>query len=66
MRRLLNTLYVFTENAHLALDRENVVAKAEGKEMGRIPLHTLESIVSFSYRGASPALMGKCVEAGWP
>lgn len=64
MRRLLNTLYVFTENAYLALDGENVVAKAEGKEMGRIPLHTLESIASFSYRGASPALMGKCVECG--
>ncbi|HIS40997.1 MAG TPA: type I-C CRISPR-associated endonuclease Cas1 [Candidatus Aphodovivens avistercoris] len=64
MRRLLNTLYVFTENAYLALDGENVVVKAEGKEIGRIPLHTLESIASFSYRGASPALMGKCVECG--
>ena len=30
--------------------------------MGRIPLHNLEGIVSFGYRGTSPALMGACVE----
>ena len=30
----------------------------------RYPLHTLQAIVSFSYAGASPALMGKCAEAG--
>lgn len=32
------------------------------KEMGRIPLHNLEEIVSFGYRGTSPALMGACAE----
>ena len=32
--------------------------------IARYPLHTLQSIVSFSYSGASPALMGKCAEAG--
>lgn len=30
--------------------------------MGRFPLHSLEQIVTFSYMGASPALMGKCAE----
>ena len=30
--------------------------------MGRIPLHNLEEIVSFGYRGTSPALMGACAE----
>ena len=30
--------------------------------MGRIPLHNLEGIVSFGYRGTSPALMGACAE----
>lgn len=64
MRKLLNTLYVFTEDAYLALDGRNVVAKQGGKEIGRIPLHTLEAIQSFSYMGASPALMGACVEQG--
>lgn len=64
MRRLLNTLYIFTEDAYLAFDSENVVAKRQGDEIGRIPLHTLEGIHSFSYAGASPALMGACASRG--
>lgn len=62
MRRLLNTLYILTEDAYLSLDGENVVVKVKGRETGRIPFHTLESIVSFSYAGASPALMGACAK----
>ncbi len=64
MRHLLNTLYIMTEDAWLSLDGENVVIQAEEKELGRFPLHGLEGIVSFSYRGASPALMGACAERG--
>lgn len=64
MRRLLNTLYIFTEDAYLSLDGENVVAKSNGEAIGRVPLHTLEGIISFSYAGASPALMGACAERG--
>lgn len=62
MKRLLNTLYIFTEDAYLSLDGENVVVKKGDGELGRIPLHTLESVVCFSYKGASPALMGACAE----
>ena len=62
MRHLLNTLYVFTEDAYLALDGENVVVRRGDGELGRVPLHTLESVLSFSYRGASPSLMGACAE----
>lgn len=64
MRKLLNTLYVFTEDIYLALDGRNVVAKRGGNVVGRVPLHTLESIQTFSYMGASPALMGACAEQG--
>lgn len=64
MKKLLNTLYIFTEDAYLSLDGENVVAKRSGTEMGRIPLHTLEAIQVFSYSGASPALMGACAQRG--
>lgn len=64
MRHLLNTLYVFTEDAYLTLDGENVVVRRDGAELGRVPLHTLEGILCFSYRGASPGLMGACVERG--
>ncbi len=62
MKKLLNTLYVTSENGYLSLDGENVVVLENGSEKGRLPLHNLESIVSFGYRGTSPALMGACVE----
>lgn len=62
MKKLLNTLYVTSENSYLGLDGENIVVFEEQKEIGRLPLHNLEGIVSFGYRGTSPALMGACVD----
>ena len=62
MKKLLNTLYVTSENSYLSLDGENVVVLEEQQEIGRLPLHNLEGIVSFGYRGTSPALMGACAE----
>ena len=62
MRKLLNTLFITTEDAYLSLDGENVVVNREKQEIARFPLHGLCSIVSFSYAGASPALMGACVQ----
>lgn len=62
MKKLLNTLYITTPDRYLSLDGENVVIQEHGEEIGRLPLHNLESIVSFGYVGASPALMGKCAE----
>ncbi len=62
MKKLLNTLYVTSENSYLTLDGENVVVFEDKTEIGRLPLHNLEGIVSFGYRGTSPALMGACVE----
>lgn len=62
MRKLLNTLYVMTESCYLTLDGENIVVLDGEKTMGRFPLHTLENIICFSYKGASPALMGACAE----
>lgn len=60
MRHLLNTLFVTSEDAYLTLDGENVVVNRDKQEMGRFPLHNLSGIISFSYAGASPALMGAC------
>lgn len=62
MRQLLNTLFVTSEDVYLSLDGENVVASRSGETLARYPLHTLQSIVSFSYSGASPALMGACAQ----
>lgn len=60
MRRLLNTLFVTSEDIYLSLDGENVVANRDKTPVARYPLHTLQGIVTFSYAGASPALMGAC------
>lgn len=62
MRQLLNTLFVTSEDIYLTLDGENVVAKRAEDAVARYPLHALQSIVSFSYAGASPALMGACAQ----
>ena len=62
MKRLLNTLYVTGTNRYLSLDGENVVVLEEREEIGRVPLHNLQSIVTFGYTGASPALMGACAQ----
>ena len=62
MKKLLNTLYVTSEKSYLSLDGENVVVVDDKKEIGRIPLHNLEGIISFGYRGTSPTLMGACAD----
>lgn len=64
MKKLLNTLYVTDETAYLSLDGENIVIKMSEDRTARFPLVNLENIVCFSYLGCSPALMGKCCEAG--
>ena len=64
MKQLLNTLFVTSEDIYLSLEGENVLANREGEVVARYPLHTLQTIVSFSYSGASPALMGACAEKG--
>ena len=60
MRKLLNTLFVTSEDAYLALENENVVVYKGDETAGRYPLQLLEGILCFSYKGASPALMGAC------
>lgn len=62
MKPLLNTLFVTSEDAYLTLDGENVVVSRDKSEAARFPLHTLSGILSFSYAGASPALMGACAD----
>ena len=64
MRKLLNTLFVTSEDSYLALENENVVVFTGDERRGQFPLVMLESIVSFSYKGASPALMGACAKRG--
>lgn len=62
MRKLLNTLFVLSEEGYLTVDGDNIVILSGKETLGRFPLHTLENIVSFTYKGGTPALMGACAE----
>lgn len=64
MRRHLNTLYVTSQGAYVGKDGLNVVAKAEGHEIGRVPIHMIGSIVCFGRVSISPAAMGFCADEG--
>ncbi|MHB8529968.1 MAG: type I-C CRISPR-associated endonuclease Cas1c [Caulobacteraceae bacterium] len=63
MRRMLNTLYVTSEQAWLRKDGANIVVEVQGVERGRAPLHMLEGVVCFGRPGASPSIMAACAEA---
>jgi CRISPR-associated protein Cas1 len=64
MKKLLNTVYVTSENASLRKDGENLVASVDGAERSRVPLHMLMSVVTFGAILVSPALIGACAQAG--
>lgn len=64
MRQMLNTLFVTTESAYLSLEEENIVVNDDERVLAKVPLRAIESILCFSYKGASPALLGKCSEFG--
>jgi len=62
MKRLLNTLYVTTPDAHLYREGETVVVKVDDEVKLKVPIHTLGSLVCFGHVYCSPALMGLCGE----
>jgi CRISP-associated protein Cas1 len=64
MKRHLNTLFVTTQGAYLAKERETVCVRVEGETKLRLPLLNLEGIVCFGNVSVSPFLLGKCGESG--
>lgn len=64
MKKLLNTIYVTSENAVLRKDGENLVAEVDGAERSRVPLHMLAGVVTFGPIHVSPALIGALAGAG--
>ncbi len=64
MKKLLNTLYITTQNSYLARDGENVLVRVEHETKARFPIHTLQGIVCFGVVNASPPLMHLCAEHG--
>ena len=64
MKRLLNTLYVSTQNAYLSREGETVLVRVESETKLRVPIHTLGGIVCFGVVSCSPHLMQLCAERG--
>ena len=64
MRKLLNTLFITSPDMYLALDGECICIKRENEVICKLPIHNFESVVTFGYMGASPALMHACSERG--
>lgn len=42
MKQLLNTLFVMTEDAYLALENDNVVIHQNDKTLAKVPLRSIE------------------------
>jgi len=64
MKKHLNTLFITSQGAYLAVERETVVVKVEQEFKLRLPLHMIEGIVCFGRVSLSPFLMGRCGERG--
>jgi len=64
MKRLLNTLFVMTQNAYLKKEGETVVVRVGRETKLRVPIITIGSIVCFGDVLMSPSLMGFCAKNG--
>ena len=64
MKKLLNTLYVQSQGSYLRQEGETVVVERESAVVARLPIHTLQGIVTFGNVMASPFLLHLCAERG--
>lgn len=63
MKKLLNTIYVLSEEAYCTFHNDNIVI-AVNEDKRYVPLIGIQNIMCFSYKGCSPALINACVEKG--
>lgn len=64
MKKFLNTLYVTTQEAYLRKEGETVVVEKEKQVLLRLPIHTLQGIVTFGNVMTSPFLLNLCAARG--
>lgn len=64
MKKLLNTLYVTTQETYLRKEGETVVIEKDRQVLLRLPIHTLQGIVTFGNVMTSPFLLNLCAEHG--
>jgi len=60
----LNTLFVTTQGAYLRKQGDAIVVRVEKKDVFRVPMINVGSVVCFGRVGASPYLLGACGEKG--
>jgi CRISP-associated protein Cas1 len=63
-KRLLNTLYVTTQESYVRKEGDTVVVEAEDRPKAQFPLLALGAIVCFGNIRFSPFLLGACAKAG--
>ncbi|MDR2866243.1 MAG: type I-C CRISPR-associated endonuclease Cas1c, partial [Methanomassiliicoccaceae archaeon] len=66
MKRLDNTLYVTSSDSYISRDGENLVIQKNKEELGRFPIHLIDSLVSFTYSGVSTQAMRLCSDNNVP
>ncbi len=64
MKRHLNTLFVSTQDTWLSKEGECVALSLSGKALGKIPIHTLQSVVCFGRVSCSQYLLEHCAANG--
>ena len=62
MKKLLNTLYITTQDAYLSRDGDTALVRVGDEVRLRVPMHTLGSIVCFGRVMCTPGLMSLCAE----
>lgn len=64
MKKLLNSLYITTDDSYLHKERETIVIEQEKKKVLQLPLHSIGNLVCFGRVMVSPSLMMACGEKG--
>lgn len=64
MKHHLNALFVTTQGAYLRKQGDAIVVRIESKDVFRVPMINVGSVVCFGRIGASPYLLGACGEKG--
>ena len=64
MKKFGNTLYITTQKIYVRQEGTNLVLMLDGKEVFRLPIHTINTVVSFGNVLWSPFALGLCGENG--
>ncbi|MDR0521428.1 MAG: type I-C CRISPR-associated endonuclease Cas1c [Planctomycetaceae bacterium] len=62
MKPLGNTLYITKQGSYVSRDGTNIVISLEGKELLRLPVHTVRGLICFGNVLITPFALGLCGE----